>query len=149
MSSIAVPAPPTMERQYLDGIGDGIAPVEKKDRETLHTFIKRAWQIIEPEPFVDAPYVAAICKHLEAVTDGDITKLLINIGPRHTKSTIVSVLWPAWEWGPAGKYRLRYLFSSHADSIAVRDSVRCRQLLSSDWYLTQWGSQFQRSGEYV
>ncbi len=42
----------------------------------------------------------AIIEHLEAVTYGQIRNLLINVPPRHMKSLLVSVFWPAWEWIP-------------------------------------------------
>jgi hypothetical protein len=34
------------------------------------------------------------------VTEGRINRLLINVPPGSSKSLIVSVMWPAWEWGP-------------------------------------------------
>jgi hypothetical protein len=40
--------------------------------------------------------------HLEAVTFGDINRLLINVPPGFMKSLLVNVFWPAWEWGPMG-----------------------------------------------
>ena len=66
--------------------------------ESLHFFLKKAWRYIDPAPFTDGWVIEALAEHLEAVADGDIKRLLINIPPRHSKSSICSVAFPAWIW---------------------------------------------------
>lgn len=78
----------------------------------------------------------AICEHLEAVTRGEIQRLLINIPPGHAKSLLVAVLWPAWVWTQRPEWRA--IFTSHAEKLALRDSVRSRAVIESDWYLEQF-----------
>src|ERR1700704_2873187 len=66
---------------------------------SLREFVRQAWRIVEPStPFVPGWHIDAIIEHLEAVSRGLIRNLLINVPPRHMKSLLVSVLWPAWEW---------------------------------------------------
>jgi len=66
---------------------------------SLYEFVKQSWHVVEPGiPFMQSWHIEEICEHLEAVSAGEIHRLLINIPPRHSKSTIVSVMWPAWEW---------------------------------------------------
>src|ERR1035438_10151954 len=66
---------------------------------SLREFVQQAWPVVEPStPFVPGWHIDAIVEHLEAVTYGQIRNLLINVPPRHTKSLLVSVFWPAWEW---------------------------------------------------
>jgi len=68
-------------------------------RRRLREFVSQAWLIVEPTtPFVPGFHIDAICDHLEAITRGELRNLLINVPPRHMKSLLVSVLWPAWEW---------------------------------------------------
>ena len=110
-------------------------------RRSLRTFIEAAWPIVEPTPFVPGWHIDAVCEHLEAVTRGDIRNLLINVPPRHTKSTIVSVMWPCWEW--IDHAERRWLFASYAESLAIRDNVRSRRLILSPWYQENWGDRFQ------
>jgi len=83
-------------------------------------------------------HIVAICQHLEAVTRGDITRLLVNVPPGSSKSMIVSVLWPAWEWGPCGRPSLRYLTTSFNDAAVSRDTIKSRDLMLSDWYKALW-----------
>lgn len=73
-----------------------------------------------------------MCLHLQAVTEGLISKLAVNVPPGALKSSLVSVLWPCWEW--TREPSLRYLFSSYTEALALRDSVRRRHIIESDWY---------------
>ncbi|MCY4114501.1 MAG: hypothetical protein OXG33_11285 [Chloroflexi bacterium] len=51
---------------------------------------------MDPAPFRDNWHIRVICEHLEAVTRGEIRRLLTGIPPRHSKSVTVAVMWPAW-----------------------------------------------------
>jgi len=76
---------------------------------SLKEFIRNAWHVIEPgRTFVDGWHIGAIVEHLEAVSTGEISRLLINMPPRHMKSLSVSVCWPAGS-GPSTR---GYNFSS-------------------------------------
>src|SRR5579864_4396504 len=119
--------------------------LEKVDRElatrSFQEFVRQAWRIIEPlTPFVPGWHIDAIVDHLEAVTNGQIRNLLINVPPRHMKSLLVSVLWPAWEW--IQRPERRWLYSSYAASLSIRDSVKCRMLIESPWYRSFWGDRY-------
>lgn len=118
--------------------------------QTLSGFIKEAWPVVEPSStYVHGWHIDAICDHLEAVTDGQITRLLINVPPGTMKSLITGVFWPAWEWGPKNRPELRYLGSSYSEDYAKRDNRRMRDLVTSDWYQALWGDavKLTRSGE--
>tara|TARA_R100000781_G_C4080990_1_gene127691 strand:+ start:594 stop:1871 length:1278 start_codon:yes stop_codon:yes gene_type:complete len=56
------------------------------------------------------------------------------------KSISVSVALPAWTWtfDPSRKF----LFSSYALMLSIRDSVKCRRLIDSQWYKTHFGDSF-------
>ena len=107
----------------------------------LREFVRQAWPVVEPATnFVPGWHIDAICEHLEAVSRGQIQRLLICMPPRHMKSLLVSVFWQCWEWirYPAR----RWLYCSYASSLAIRDSVKCRRLLESRWYRQHWGDRF-------
>lgn len=91
------------------------------------------WPSIVPStPLKWSWHLDVICDHLEAVSRGDIKRLLINIPPRHLKSTLVSVCFPAWEW--LRRPHLKYLTASHKLSLALRDAVYSRRVLLTDRY---------------
>lgn len=98
--------------------------------------------MLEPHTrFVPNWHLDAICTHLEAVTTGQIRNLVINIPPGFSKSLTTCVFWPTWVW--AYRPESRWLFSSYAEQLAVRDCVKARRLMQSDWYQTRWGRVFQ------
>lgn len=85
--------------------------------------------------------------HLSGVEDGDINRLLINIPPGTMKSMLVSVIWPAWLWGPRNQPHLRFLCVSHSQNLAIRDSTKMRRLIQSDWYQQRWGHRVKLTGD--
>ena len=116
---------------------------------SLAGFVREAWHVLEPgNAYIHGWHIEAICDHLEAVTDGRLNRLLINVPPGTMKSLIVSVFWPAWEWGPCARPSLRYLTTSYSETYAKRDSRRMRDLVSSDWYRQLWPAiELTRAGE--
>ncbi len=127
---------------------------EKLDAEatssgaTLAAFVRAAWHVLEPgTPYVHGWHIDVVCALLEAVTDGLTTRVLINIPPGTAKSLLVSVFWPAWEWGPKGMPHLRYFTTSYKETYVKRDSRRMRDLIQSDWYQARWPIKFLREGE--
>jgi hypothetical protein len=83
---------------------------------SLREFVRQGWHVVEPSTvFVPSWHIDAICEHLEAITRGEIRNLLINVPPRHMKSLLVSVFWPAWEWIRFPERR--WLYSSYAQSL--------------------------------
>jgi hypothetical protein len=124
-----------------------LAEIEQEQASrSLREFVRQAWAVIEPStPFVPGWHIDAIVEHLEAVTLGQIRKLLINVPPRHMKSLLVSVLWPAWEWIRFPERR--WLYSSYAAQLSIRDSVKCRCLIESPWYQQRWSDRYALTGD--
>jgi predicted phage terminase large subunit-like protein len=115
---------------------------------SLLGFIRMLWPVLEPgREFISGWPVEAICDHLEAVSRGEIRRLLINVPPGCMKSLTTNVFWPAWEWGPRNRPDLRYMCASYAESLTIRDNRRCRALVLSEPYRAAWGSRFAMSTE--
>ena len=103
-------------------------------RRKLSKFAERFWDQVCPEsPLVMTRHIEAICDHLQAVTEGKIRKLIINVPPGSGKSVLVSVLWTAWEWLQNPGLQVQY--ASYAAPLTERDSLRCRELVDSHRYL--------------
>lgn len=121
----------------------------EKCRASLANFVQEAWHVLEPRArYVHSWLIDAMAEHLEAVTAGLLTRLLINVPPGSMKSLLVSVFWPAWEWGPKGLTSYRYISTSFAESAAARDVRKMRALISSDWYARHWSHvELIRTGE--
>jgi predicted phage terminase large subunit-like protein len=114
------------------------------ERSLAH-FIRQLWRYIDPAPYVHNWHIDAICLHLEAVSCGAIRRLLITMPPRHMKSISVSVAWPAWTW--ITYPQKQFLFSSYAEALSVRDSVKCRRLIQSPLYQQRWAGAFDFWGD--
>jgi predicted phage terminase large subunit-like protein len=114
--------------------------------KSLKKFIQAAWHIVEPATeYKHNWHIDAICEHLEAVTNGEIRNLLINMPPRAAKSTCVSVMWPVWMW--TFKPEARFLCASYAQSLSIRDNLKCRRLIESNWYKERFGDVFELTGD--
>jgi hypothetical protein len=112
-------------------------------------FVREAWHVLEPNAsYVHNWHIEAICSHLEAVTDGRLNRLLINVPPGSMKSLLCSVFWPAWEWGPKGLRSLRYLTTAFNDGPVKRDTRKTRDLILSEWFQSLWPEvQLTRTAE--
>ena len=118
---------------------DALAIEREYCRRSLASFVKRAWHVLEPVQALQWGWVLdVVCEHLEAVTRGEIKRLLINIPPGCMKSLLVGVFWPAWEWGAQGRPHTRFLGTAHKETLATRDNLKCRRLIQSKWFQSLW-----------
>lgn len=116
--------------------------------DSLYEFLRAAWRQIDPSPWMDGWPIEAIAEHLQAVTDGELKRLIINLPPRLGKSSTVSVAFPAWTWAqrfhsPTSGPSVPFLHASYATQLSLRDSVKCRRLIESPWYQSLWGDRFR------
>ena len=121
----------------------GIIEKEKLRRlaaSSLYSFVEQAWHVIEPGvAFVPSWHLRVICEHLEAVSSGQIQRLLINIPPRHSKSTI-TVMWSVWEW--ISRPEEKFLCASYSGVLSIRDNLKARRLIESPWFQERFGHSF-------
>ena len=123
---------------------DGVE--EKKRCETsLAEFVKCAWHVVEPPgtKLIWNWHLDVICAYMEAVYAGDIKRLIVNIPPGTMKSLVIMVFYPSWVW--ARRQGERFLCGTNDGTLATRDAVRMRQLITSEWYKSHWGAKVQLS----
>ena len=114
--------------------------LKRAAERSLRAFVEQAWPILEPTTrFLPSWHIDLLCDWLEAVTEGECPRLVINLPPRYGKSLIVSVCWPTWEW--VRRPDTRWVFTSYAEALAVQHSLDRRTLLQSPWYQGHWGSR--------
>lgn len=96
-------------------------------------FIKQAWHVVEPAYELKWNWhIEAIADHLQAVHEGKISRLIINIPFRCSKSTICSILFPAWVWANTPSRKI--ISTSYDEALALRDSWAMRSLINSEWF---------------
>lgn len=95
--------------------------------------MKQAWQYVpQVDPLVWGWHLGAMCDAAEAVARGQIFKLCVNVPPGHAKSTLISVLLPAWVWSWWPK--CQFLTASYDGNLAERDNWRSLEVMQTDWY---------------
>ena len=142
---------PTALRRLLETPTQSLDAIEKTMSErSLYEFLQRSWPAFDPSRFMGNWHLGAIAEHLEAVNNGEIRRLLINIPPRCSKTNLVSIAWPAWTWAqqPDQKYPLigpgvPFLCVAYGSDKAQEDAVTCRRLIASPWYQKHWGQHYQ------
>jgi predicted phage terminase large subunit-like protein len=99
---------------------------------SLHEFVCQTWDQVERTDFKDNWHIKLIAEHLEAVTRGEIRRLIMMIPPRCMKSLLTCVFWPTWDWlhQPSDTF----MFSAYATALTVRDNVRARRLITGIKY---------------
>src|SRR6202051_1476128 len=147
---LATTRPSRTRNRSSDVVRDALAWDRVMLRDDLRLYIRQAWHVVEPSTiYLENWHIDLIAEYLEAVTAGQIKRLLINMPPRYAKSTCVSIMWPTWVWareGFPGKSHnpvlegpgTRWLFASYADELRTKHSLDRRKLLQSEWYRTRW-----------
>lgn len=104
---------------------------------SLADFTRQAWHVIEPGTKLTWNWhIDVICAYLEAVSSGRINRLIINVPPGTLKSVLVSVMFPAWEW--IAKPEERYLSVTNEEGLAIRDALKMKHVVTSEWYQRYW-----------
>jgi hypothetical protein len=124
----------------LDRVASGVkAELLRRKAEVLKgslwEFVKHFWPIIEPrKEFKDNWHIHVECDHLEALYRGEFRNLIFNVPPGTSKSSIVSVMFPAWCWTQDSGHRV--FGASYSEPLAIRDAMLCRKIiLSADYQL--------------
>jgi hypothetical protein len=121
--------------------------------KSLLNYVRDGWSVLEPTvPFLMNWHHELLAEYLEAITAGQIRRLIINVPPRYTKSRFVSVFWPTWCWARRQQEKLspddiltgpgsRWIFASYADALSSEHSRDRRTVMESPWYRARWGDR--------
>lgn len=129
---------------------DRIARREEYE-DSLAAFYRVMFPMMDPAPFIGGWHLDAMADHLQAITRGEITRLLISVPPRFSKSLMVSVAWPAWSWcqgetsALAGPH-VKFIYASYSSRFSLRDSRKTRRLIDAPLYTDCWGDRVQIGG---
>ncbi len=101
--------------------------IQNKAKNDFLSFVKCVW----PE-FVEGPHHRHIAEKFNKLASGEITRLIVNMPPRHTKSEFASYLLPAWMVGR--EPRLKIIQATHTGELAIRFGRKAKTLIDSDDY---------------
>ena len=117
------------------------------DRETglngsLVDFVKIAWSQVYPgSPLQMNWHIPLMCEHYEAVFRGEIRKLVVNLPPGGSKSSLTCVMLPSWIWIKDPSWSI--CFAAYGQKLVRRDAYAALQLMHSQWWRDRWGDRFQ------
>ncbi|MBV9374333.1 MAG: phage terminase large subunit [Alphaproteobacteria bacterium] len=102
-------------------------------RHDLATFAGRCFQDLNPQTCLATNWhLEVIAAKLAEVRDGKIRRLIINLPPRHLKSLLASIAFPAWCLGHDPSAQI--LCVSYAQDLADKLARDCRSIMMSPWY---------------
>lgn len=109
-------------------------------RRECDLFCRRAWPLVEPKRAIWNWHMSAILEHLVYVTQAEIRNLMIMIPPRMTKTTLCSVLWPAWHW--VVQPQTQWIFAGYESSLVLESAQSSRRLIESGWFQQFYGHEW-------
>ena len=138
------------ERLTLQVIARAKLPLAEERDElegSLLSFVEGAWSSLDPSAYQPCWAIDALCEHLQAVTEGQIRKLLVNFPPRCGKTLSPRFAFPLGRGrGSEQTYlsgpQVRFLCGSYNDDLSLQNSTKHRRLLLSPWYQKRWGKRF-------
>jgi len=102
-------------------------------RDSFYEFLREFWDSIIPEKPVWNWHIKYLCDEMQIAAERVFAgkpkeyDLIINVPPGTTKSTIVSVAFPAWAWTRMPSARL--ICGSHTEALTFDLSRKCRNIL--------------------
>lgn len=111
--------------------------LQHKLKEILKTdfpsFIQKCFNTVDPNAeYLHNWHIDLIAEYLKACMSGEITRLIINIPPRHMKSISVAVAFPAWLLGHNPSEQI--MCASYSNQLSQKHSMDCRAVVNSRWY---------------
>src|SRR6201987_4718230 len=102
-------------------------------RHDFATFVARCFHELNPQAELAMNWhIEVIAAALTAVQQGKIRPLIINLPPRHLKSLMASVAFPAWCLGHDPSAQI--LCVSYAQDLADKLARDCRGIMMSPWF---------------
>src|SRR5216683_1139019 len=102
-------------------------------RLDLGYFAQHCFCELNPQAaFLPNWHIEVIAAKLAAVREGKIRRLIINLPPRHLKSLLASIAFPAWCLGHDPSAQI--LCAGYGQDLADKLARDCRGIMMSPWY---------------
>lgn len=107
-------------------------------KQDFYFFVQEFWSVIIAEEPVWNWHIKYLCDTAQKIVEriarreDKTSDLVVNIPPGTSKSTIFTIMLPAWAWvlDPS----LRVLTISYSDTLATEHAVKSRDIIQSDQY---------------
>ncbi len=102
-------------------------------RTYFEAYVRKCFATLHPGQLLGKqPYVSYLCDVISNVFAGVITRLIINLPPRHLKSFIGSVCLATWWLGHRPSSHV--LIVTYSDPLARDLAYRMQNIMASSWY---------------
>ena len=109
------------------------------NRSSFPNFIRKSFDTVSPNAqYIHNWSIDCISEYLMACERREIKRLIINIPPRHLKSIICSVAFPAWLLGRNPSTQV--LCASYTANLSMVLSMQCRLVTEMPWYRAMYPS---------
>lgn len=114
------------------------AYLRERCRRSFFFFIQTFWDIIIKEPPVYNWHIEYLCQEFQTLAGYIVRRdpkpydMIINIPPGTTKSTIATVMWPAWLW--VVDPTIRVITNSYSEDLSIEHTTKSRDIIISDLY---------------
>lgn len=111
---------------------------------SFYEFVQKMWDVIIPEEPVWNWHIKVICDEMQAVAErvfkgeAKLYDLVINVPPGATKSSVCSIMFPAWVW--TRMPTARTICGSYSKQLALELSRKSRDVVKSDEYQNMFGA---------
>jgi predicted phage terminase large subunit-like protein len=112
----------------------------KQVRTKFLPFVKKMW----PD-FIEGSHHTEIADKFNKLATGELTRLIINMPPRHTKSEFASFFLPAWMIGQNPK--LKIIQATHTAELAVNFGRKTKHLIDSQEYQDVFNTRLQEDSK--
>lgn len=117
------------ERAEVQQMIDALA--QRTAQESAQSKFLDFMRTVEPS-MLQGPQHRIIGELFEGIANGTEKRIIINIAPRHSKSTMSSYLFPAWFMGKFPSKKI--IMASHTGDLAVDFGRKVRNLIASPIY---------------
>ncbi len=71
----------------------------EKCRTSFYAFMRKMWHVVEGNPYIEGRHHKLIAESLDKAAEGKLKRIIFALPPRHTKSVMISKLFPAYVIG--------------------------------------------------
>lgn len=105
-------------------------------RRSFFYFVQKFWNVIIKEKPVYNWHIEYLCQELQILSipivkrEKKLYDLIINIPPGTTKSTITTIMYPAWLW--TQDPTIRIITNSYSMNLSIEHATKSRDIILSD-----------------
>lgn len=107
-------------------------------KQSFFYFMQTFWSVIIPEEPVFNWHIEYLCNELQKLSYYIVNRLpkpydvIINIPPGSTKTTLVTIMWPAWLW--TQDQTIRVISNSYSGDLSIEHASKSKDIITSDLY---------------